>query len=97
MAHLKGRALCINVLATLAAQNGKAGPTVRTSFPHDTAQHCSSVSTRAVARHPPAPGHTRVGGLCGSPNNLPGPHFLFDRQTFVATALRCARFQAAAN
>ena len=46
---------------------------------------------------PPAPRHIRVRGVAVRPENLPGPHFPFQASTIVATALRCARFQAAAN
>lgn len=56
-----------------------ASPTAPGCWRHrwdDTVFNCSSVLGREIARHPPAPGHTRVGGRCGSPNSLAGPFFV---------------------
>jgi hypothetical protein len=61
-----------------------------------TYAHCSSVSGHEIARHPPPVGRSMVGGRCGSLENLPGAPFSVRKQC-VATALRCAGFQAAAN
>jgi hypothetical protein len=45
----------------------------------------------------PRPQTHQGGGVAVRPENLPGPHFPFQASTIVATTLRCARFQAAAN
>src|ERR1700733_8239606 len=52
---------------------------------------------KASGRGAPPPEYTTVGGGGGPPEILSGPIPHFKRQTSVATSLRCARFQAAAN
>ena len=66
MAHLKGRALCINMVGYLAGPLTIASAVDSTvSTPpllHETMWYCISFLGREIARHPPAPRHTRVGG-----------------------------------
>jgi hypothetical protein len=98
MAHLKGRALCINVVRYL----GRSGSPWRVQqlerhscmIQHNTVVQFQPVRSLAIPPPPDTPGW---GGFAVRQIICRGSIFYFDRQTFVAIALRCARFQAAAN
>ena len=81
MAHLRGRALCENMVATSArSRSPSCWPNSSRTLPsslHDTLCHCILVLGREIARHPPALGRRMVGGVAAHPEHLPGPHFHF--------------------
>jgi hypothetical protein len=69
------------------------------SFLHDVQQIDTVVQFEAVRSlgTPPPPRTPHGGGSRLTEKICRGPIFHFNRQTIVATALRCARFQAAAD
>ena len=65
MAHLKGRALYINMIGDLGPLTIASAVDSTVSTPpllHETMWYCTSFLGREIARHPPAPGHSMVGG-----------------------------------
>jgi hypothetical protein len=94
MAHLKGRALCINVIGYLGRPRSPWRVQQLGRRHSRMIQRCTVVQFQPVRSLaiPPAPGHTRVGGFAVRQIICRGSIFHFNRQTVVATALRCAEF-----
>ena len=94
MAHLKGRALGINMVGYLGpltmATAGSSNSLGRRHSRYNTIWYCDLVLGREIARHPPAPRDPPGWGGVAVRQIIWRAHFSSSRRKNVATALRCA-------